>query len=454
MWEGKRVADSFRERMLAAAKADRAQEKILSRRIAALYEKAAEDMASKAADSRSGSLTQRHAWELTQSLRERTQDLWSQVGDLTRAGMQEAALRSVGVQTTFLEDAGRMAQLDLRQSIRGSFGSVADDAVQHVLQGGVYGGKSPTLSKRIWNNAAMQSGKIEDIIAQAVAKGESPQTLAKALEAYVNPGAIEPSNWNDIYDIPFTYKVDYNAKRLAVTSLRHASWGATLRAGEKNPYADFFQWELTSAHVIYDVCDGYAVHEEGLGEGRYALNSPQLPLPHPFCTCLYYIDTDKTLDQVAEELVSWADGTRDDPKLDRAFGEWERVGMGWEDARKAGVIDPTKLITNFGVVSEDVILTNERSRHIYESHGLDYEKLMPFVPDSLLNPEHILEDWKNANTAFFVGKVDKDIYINVVVKLEPFLNTKGMNNSIITFFPMGRKTLKRLMKKATLVYTK
>lgn len=327
MWEGKRVADSFRERMLAAAKADRAQEKILSRRIAALYEKAAEDMASKAADSRSGSLTQRHAWELTQSLRERTQDLWSQVGDLTRAGMREAALRSVGVQTTFLEDAGRMAQLDLRQSIRGSFGSVADDAVQHVLQGGVYGGKSPTLSKRIWNNAAMQSGKIEDIIAQAVAKGESPQTLAKALEAYVNPGAIEPSNWNDIYDIPFTYKVDYNAKRLAVTSLRHASWGATLRAGEKNPYADFFQWELTSAHVIYDVCDGYAVHEEGLGEGRYALNSPQLPLPHPFCTCLYYIDTDKTLDQVAEELVSWADGTRDDPKLDRAFGRWEREGL-------------------------------------------------------------------------------------------------------------------------------
>lgn len=315
--------DVFRSRMVEATQIDRQKEKALTRRIASLYEQAAEDMASKAADSRTGSLTERHAWELSQSLKEHTQDLWRQVGELTRTGMLDSAQRATYVQTSFLEDAARMAQLDLKQTLRGVFGSVPDEAVQHVLQGSVYGGTAPTLSKRIWNNAAIQSGKIEDIIASAVAKGESPQKLAKALEAYVNPGAAEPSNWNDIYDIPFTYKVDYNAKRLAVTSLRHASWGATLRAAQNNPYADFYQWELTSAHVIYDVCDGYAIHEEGLGEGRYAINSPAIPLPHPFCTCLWYIDTDKSLEQIAEELQSWASGERQDEKLERAFFKWD-----------------------------------------------------------------------------------------------------------------------------------
>lgn len=313
--------DFYRERMMDATRAARTEERALQARIAKLYEKAAEDMARKAADAKAGSLTEAQAQALTKSLRARSRELWGSVKDMTEDGMRKAANRAVDVQTSFLLEIGQTAGINLKPTLARVFSSTADDAVAHVLRGGIYGGNSPMLSKRIWNNEALQGGQIEQIIAQAVAKGESAPKLAKALEAYVNPKIIQPDNWNDVYpDIPFAYRVDYNAKRLAVTSIRHAAWGATITAARDNPFADFLHWELTPAHVIHDICDAYAAHEEGLGEGNYPIDAA--PLSHPWCTCLYYVDTHKTLEQIGQELRGWLDGEENE-RLDRAFGRWE-----------------------------------------------------------------------------------------------------------------------------------
>ena len=56
--------------------------------------------------------------------------------------------------------------------------------------------------------------------------------------------------------------------------------------------------------MIVDICDTYAEHDEGLGLGNLPLASA--PLPHPFCTCVWYVDTNKTLEQVAKELARWS----------------------------------------------------------------------------------------------------------------------------------------------------
>ena len=317
--------DSYRDRMMAATRAARTDERALMGRIAKLYERAAEDMAEAAGRAAPGGLTEARAEALTKSLRARSNELWRGVQELTEAGMNQAAGRSVAVQTDFLREIGQSVGLDLKPTLARVFGSTADEAVAHVLRGGVYGGKAPALSKRIWNNEALQGGQIEQLIAQAVAKGQSAPQLAKALEAYVNPNIIQPDNWNDIYDIPFTYKVDYNAKRLAVTSIRHAAWGATITAARDNPFADYFHWELTPAHVIFDICDAHAAHDEGLGEGNFPVEAA--PLPHPWCTCLYFIDTDKTLEEIGRELRGWLDGGENE-QLDLAFAKWDERNRG------------------------------------------------------------------------------------------------------------------------------
>lgn len=86
--------------------------------------------------------------------------------------------------------------------------------------------------------------------------------------------------------------------------------------------------------MITDVCDGYAEHDDGLGLGNFSIDAA--PLPHPFCTCLWYVDTDKTLDEIGRELRSWADGEREDERLDKAFGEWEKK---YTSAPESGIIN-------------------------------------------------------------------------------------------------------------------
>lgn len=180
-----------------------------------------------------------------------------------------------------------------------------------------------------------------------------------SLQAYLNPNVLEPDTWNETYpNLPFTLKVDYNAKRLAVTSINHSGWGATLTAARSNPYADFLHWELTPAHVINDVCDGYAGHDEGLGEGNWNLDAA--PLPHPWCTCLWYVDTNKTLDEVAKELRAWEDG-ESNPRLDEAFGKWEKK---YTKAGKSGIMNSVGM-------REFYRFADDEGREIYRYPGTD-----------------------------------------------------------------------------------
>lgn len=105
-----------------------------------------------------------------------------------------------------------------------------------------------------------------------------------------------------------------------------------------NPTADYIHWELTPSHVIFDICDAHAEHDEGLGVGNYPpLN---LPLPHPWCTCLYYPGTDRSLAEIARDLQGWADGERQDTKLDAAFSEW-KLDRGIDSTGRGGILKST-----------------------------------------------------------------------------------------------------------------
>ena len=60
-----------------------------------------------------------------------------------------------------------------------------------------------------------------------------------------------PDNWNDIYEgLPFAFRVDYNAKRLAVSALNHSYFQGAILAGRENPYAEFLHWELSRSHEM------------------------------------------------------------------------------------------------------------------------------------------------------------------------------------------------------------
>ena len=83
------------------------------------------------------------------------------------------------------------------------------------------------------------------------------------------------------------------------------------------------------------------------------------------------------------------------------------------------------------VITQEVVLTNERNTHIYENHTNDYEIIINNIKRTVLNPDEIIEDLKNNDTLFFISYLDKN-NLNVIIKLNTVNNKVHPQNSIMT----------------------
>lgn len=103
------------------------------------------------------------------------------------------------------------------------------------------------------------------------------------------------------------------------------------------------------------------------------------------------------------------------------------------------------------LITEEVVLTDERKIHILDDHKEDYEIIMNNIKRVVLNPREILEDIKNKDTLFFIDKLEKN-NLNVVVKLNTTNNKKHPKNSIMTAWIIRDKNLKKLQQKNKTIY--
>ena len=97
-----------------------------------------------------------------------------------------------------------------------------------------------------------------------------------------------------------------------------------------------------------------------------------------------------------------------------------------------GKIDKDK-IGEFGnqIVTENVILTDERKAHIYEKHSNDFELIINNLDKVVLNPSEVIEDVKSKNTIFMIDKIEKN-NLNVIIKLNTTNSVKHPQNSVMT----------------------
>ena len=105
------------------------------------------------------------------------------------------------------------------------------------------------------------------------------------------------------------------------------------------------------------------------------------------------------------------------------------------------------------IITEDVILTDERKKHIYEDHPNDFNKIIENIESTIINPDEILEDSKNKDTIFIIKKLDIN-NLNVVVKLNTSNDTQHPLNSIMTAWIIRDKNLKKLREKNATIYKK
>ena len=103
------------------------------------------------------------------------------------------------------------------------------------------------------------------------------------------------------------------------------------------------------------------------------------------------------------------------------------------------------------IKSEDIVLTNERRIHIFRNHQNDYNVIMKNIARIIENPDEVLEDNKNKDTLFFIGKLNKN-NLNIVIKLNTTNSKEHPNNSIMTAWIIREKNLKKAREKNNTIY--
>lgn len=109
------------------------------------------------------------------------------------------------------------------------------------------------------------------------------------------------------------------------------------------------------------------------------------------------------------------------------------------------------------LITDEVIFTFERINHVETKRVQLFEEVKNILPDLLYNPDYIYKDWNNRdNTLVLIKSIDKNLNLNVVLKIAIINDEKHTKNSIITMIKVGEKTLNKIMrnKKENLLYKK
>ena len=102
------------------------------------------------------------------------------------------------------------------------------------------------------------------------------------------------------------------------------------------------------------------------------------------------------------------------------------------------------------IITEDVIFTFERMNHVKSKRLLLYEEIKDILPKAIYKPDYIYKDWNNRkNTFIFIKNIDKNLKLDIVIKIAVVNDKKHSKNSIITIIKIGEKTFKKICRNKT-----
>lgn len=275
-----------------------------------IYDDMYKNLSKKLKKVNSGTLTERYLEDLQKELAKEIKEVHSKVKKIIKVNISESSKLANNVQLDFFMSMDRKCKLDMKDTWAGMFSKIPKAAMNEILFGEVYKDRKG-LSKRIWQDTKKFEKDIDYIIAEGIANKKSTFDIAKDLEIYVKPNSRKNWEWSKVY--PNTSKtVDYNAQRLARTSISHAFQQAQKRSCQKNPFVSGIQWLTSNSHRTCELCSS----RNGV---IYSVNDVPLDHPNGMCTTIPVLE--KELDQIGEELRDWLDGNEND-RLDNWFKEY------------------------------------------------------------------------------------------------------------------------------------
>lgn len=106
------------------------------------------------------------------------------------------------------------------------------------------------------------------------------------------------------------------------------------------------------------------------------------------------------------------------------------------------------------IITDEVIITDERIKHIMDRHPNDYERYCLFLKDIISDPDYIIETNK-PNSALILKEFNNgEEKFKTVVRLITSCDNTEYKNSIITFMRINSKEWERLIRNKRILYKK
>lgn len=266
-----------------------------------VYKSAGRNLASGYTQAKSGTATKALYASYTQKIAEETEQIIKEYaikfGDLP-----------IQVESLIMNEAFRRAGLDTSlagDTFKNLVGKLGMESAKNVIGGGIYQ-DGAGLSARVWQASAMASNRIQAVVAAGLAQDMSAVKLSKLLQDYVNPTARKTWSNDKIRKTlgdgyaAWNKNLEYNALRLARTTLAHTATMSMRQAKKVNPYATKIRWH--SVHAGGRTC---ATCEEMDGQ---LFDTDKCPFDHPNGMCYQTHEMEKSLDEMADELAAWCKG--------------------------------------------------------------------------------------------------------------------------------------------------
>lgn len=267
--------------------------------ILSIYEDVIKELSSKAKKSRNKSLSQRWILDYKKQIKSTSKELNVNIKNQITSSIYKGSELGIQSQQLIFKEIFRLANIDPGNHFNTMFSKVNDNVVRDIISGKLYK-DNKTLSSRIWKYSNEFQKDIQYTINKAILEKKSAIELAKDLEGFILDPAKRDSTWGTCYPKLKNKKVEYNAMRLARTSINHAYQNSTIQSSNMNPYVEGIEWQ--SALIHGRTCE--------LCKERHGKVFPKddVPLDHPngLCTMIPFIP--KSLEEVATELSSWLDG--------------------------------------------------------------------------------------------------------------------------------------------------
>lgn len=297
------------------------------KQIQQIYKDVAKDLLIKSKKTNKKSLSERWLKDYRKAIKRALSEINKILNKNITDKIKKSAKLPSSVQLDFFSLIDNKYNLGMHQTFKNMFSRVPEEVVKELINGNIYkDGRG--LSKRIWFANNKVKGDIQHIINKGIIEKKSAYELAKDIETYVNPQAKQDFKWKKVYPNIGNKKVDFNAQRLARTSINHAYFMSNVRSCSKNPFVECMHWELSLQHFIRmhgrtDICDEYANSDNyNLGTGNFPIN--KVPLPHPQCMCIIYAIIPDSMENIGTKLNKWVNGGSDNT-LDEWFNKISRL---------------------------------------------------------------------------------------------------------------------------------